>query len=469
MATVSLQAADLFNVKGLVAVITGGGSGIGLMMARTLALNGAHKVYIIGRRQSVLEAASKSVSTNNIIPVVGDVLSRDSLTSAVSHITSDVGYINLFIANSGIAGPQAALSNPLPPNSTLQDFIESWSSVSMEEYEKTFKMNVSAVWFSIMAFLPLLERGNERRNVTQRSQVLATSSLAGFNRMAPSGFAYGQSKAATTHLMKQLASNLAPYQIRSNVLAPGLFPSEAAAAITRDSVFPIEKIPLQRAGTEEEMGVTMPFTEFVVPTLKTDPETEKTFMSELAPFLIHILDTHANAPKFKCFGKILVENGKDVSGEFRLVVGVEWADQSHFDSFVAGKNFQIFKDRVLPYSQALPVPQLYATDLEPGVVFGNALTEVWQVKIGDGNEKAAQAKKAWGKFVNAVAEADSASGKGKSFHGISLNLEERRWSGALGWESGEIREKVLGSTAVKEAKQELDVLVWNTFLAAFSK
>ncbi|RYP62843.1 hypothetical protein DL770_009523 [Monosporascus sp. CRB-9-2] len=186
MATASLEAANLFNVKGLVAVITGGGSGLGLMMAHALALNGAHKVYIIGRRQSVLEAASKSVPTNNIIPIVGDVLSKDSLASAVSQITSDVGYINIFIANSGIGGPQAALSKPLPPNSTLQDFIQSWSSVSIEEYEKTFELNVSAVWFSIMAFLPLLEKGNEKGNVAQRSQVLTTSSIAGFNGMAPS-------------------------------------------------------------------------------------------------------------------------------------------------------------------------------------------------------------------------------------------------------------------------------------------
>lgn len=191
------------------------------MMARALALNGAHKVYIIGRRQSVLEAAANSVPTNNIIPVIGDVLSENSLASAVAQITSDVGYINLFIANSGIAGPQAALSNPLPVHSTLQDFVKSWSSVSMKEYEKTFELNVSAVWFSIMAFLPLLQKGNEKKNVATRSQVLSTSSNAGFNRMAPSGFAYGQSKAAVTHLMKQLASNLAPYQIRCNVLAPG--------------------------------------------------------------------------------------------------------------------------------------------------------------------------------------------------------------------------------------------------------
>lgn len=64
----------------------------------------------------------------------------------------------------------------------------------------------------------------------------------------------------------------------------------------------------------------MAFTEFVVPTLKTDSETEKYFMSDLAPYLINILDTHVTPPKFKYFGKILVENGNDVSGTFRLVV-----------------------------------------------------------------------------------------------------------------------------------------------------
>jgi hypothetical protein len=71
-------------------------------------------------------------------------------------------------------------------------------------------------------------------------------------------------------------------------------------------------------------------------------------------------------------------------------------------------------------------------------VFGNALTEVWQVKIGLGDTKAAESKGAWEKFVRAVAEAGGVIGDGKSFHGTSLNLEERRWVGALGWESSEV-------------------------------
>jgi len=82
-------------------------------------------------------------------------------------------------------------------------------------------LNTVAAWYTITAFLGLLDAGNKKGNVEQKSQVIATSSIGGFNRNVPGGFAYGQSKAATTHMMKQLATALAPLGIRSNTLAPG--------------------------------------------------------------------------------------------------------------------------------------------------------------------------------------------------------------------------------------------------------
>ena len=72
----SLEAANLVNVKALVAVITGGDSGIGFMMTKALALNGVNKVYIIGRRKEVIEAAAKESPHGNIIPIVGDITSK---------------------------------------------------------------------------------------------------------------------------------------------------------------------------------------------------------------------------------------------------------------------------------------------------------------------------------------------------------------------------------------------------------
>lgn len=147
------------------------------MMAKALALNGAHKVYIIGRREEVLLAASKSVSTNNIIPLVGDVTSKSSLSSIVETITKEVGYINVLIANSGIFGPQSAIPSSTPISS-IAEFQKAWGETSFEDYTKTFEVNAAAVWFSIIAFLGLLDEGNKKGNVEQKSQVIATSSIA---------------------------------------------------------------------------------------------------------------------------------------------------------------------------------------------------------------------------------------------------------------------------------------------------
>jgi hypothetical protein len=66
------------------------------------------------------------------------------------------------------------------------------------------------------------------------------------------------------------------------------------------------------------------------------------------------------------------------------------------------------------------------------------LTEVWQVKIGEGDGKVVESRGAWEKFVSAVAEAGGVNGDGTSIQGTSVNLEERRWVGVLGWESSEV-------------------------------
>ena len=189
------------------------------MMARALALNGAHKVYIVGRRKEVLEKASQSVSTANIIPLVGDVTSKEALSSIVSTIKSETGYINVLIANSGTLGPQPSI--PINPSSSIAEFQKAYADTSFEEFADTFKLNTVAVWYTIVAFLGLLDEGNKKGNVQQKSQVIATSSIGAFNRLTPGGYAYGQSKAATTHLMKQLATGLVPFGIRSNIIAPG--------------------------------------------------------------------------------------------------------------------------------------------------------------------------------------------------------------------------------------------------------
>ncbi|KAH9480252.1 Short-chain dehydrogenase/reductase VdtF [Psilocybe cubensis] len=107
-----LHPSNLFDVEGLVVVITGGGTGIGLMMARALENNGA-SVYIVGRRLEVLErAAAENNNFDKIFPIEGDVTDRDSLLNVVEEVRSRHGYIDLLINNAGIA--RNLYPHPLP-------------------------------------------------------------------------------------------------------------------------------------------------------------------------------------------------------------------------------------------------------------------------------------------------------------------------------------------------------------------
>ncbi|CAL5866122.1 uncharacterized protein PFLUO_LOCUS329 [Penicillium psychrofluorescens] len=253
----SINAADLFNVNGLVAVITGGGTGIGLMMAKALAANGASKVFIVGRRFSVLESAAKESKYGNIIPVLGDVTSKADLKSLTAHIDVEAGHVDLLVANAGISGPDLEGLSESAPIEELQQKL--WGP-KLENFANTYTVNTAATFYTVVAFLRLLDKGNKKRNGGPRSQVVATSSISGFNRNVPGGFAYGGSKAATTHMMKQFATLLAPYGIRSNIIAPGIYPSEMTAAnMAKQSeetrqVFPASGIPEQRMGNEQDVA-----------------------------------------------------------------------------------------------------------------------------------------------------------------------------------------------------------------------
>ncbi|KAI9834081.1 MAG: hypothetical protein M1819_003366 [Sarea resinae] len=257
----SIEASNLFSVKGVVAVVTGGGSGIGLMMTKALAANGARKVYIVGRRLAVLESAASSISPSGIVsPIQGDVTSKDDLARISAQVKSEVGYLNVLICNSGIAGPT---NDGLKPNPSLKEFKDYLWAHPPEEFSRTFAVNVSGVFYTTLAFLELLDAGNKAENRAGskvKSQVIATSSIAGFNRKLPAGFSYGSSKAALTHLMKSLSTALIPYHIRTNIIAPGIYPSDMAGPLigdrdpTEEGAFEPSIIPIGRAGTVEDMS-----------------------------------------------------------------------------------------------------------------------------------------------------------------------------------------------------------------------
>ncbi|TKA26806.1 hypothetical protein B0A50_04252 [Salinomyces thailandicus] len=220
---------DLFNVDGLVAVITGGGSGLGLYAARALDANGAKAVYIVGRREDRLIEAAKTGVNGTIKPIVGDVSDKASLQKIVEQIRQEQGYVNLLYANAGVSGPKDRQNvNAKGEKPSIKDFQEALWQPDVEEYTRALHINCTGVYYTAIAFLDLLDAGNKKRNVPQDSQVLVTSSIAGFSRHLASSFAYSTSKAAVNHLVKMLSTSFSQngFHIRCNLIAPGLYPSE---------------------------------------------------------------------------------------------------------------------------------------------------------------------------------------------------------------------------------------------------
>ncbi|KAG9233342.1 hypothetical protein BJ875DRAFT_426062 [Amylocarpus encephaloides] len=255
--TRALAAGFLFNVDGLVVVVRGahGRDRLGFMMAKALALNSA-TVYTLGRRVEALQSAVKSIGKKTVKTVVCDVTSKASLKIAVCTIVNDAGYLNLLVCNAGIGGPYTPQTSS-EVEKTLEEFATSNWVVLMEEFTHTFEVNTLAVWYTILAFLRLLDKENKKGNVSQSSQVVTIDSINSFNKVNTAGFAYSQSKAACTHLMKNLSVALPKWNIRAN--APGLFPSEmfapiiARGGINSDMIM----IPLARAGDLQDIGAAL--------------------------------------------------------------------------------------------------------------------------------------------------------------------------------------------------------------------
>ena len=258
----------LFSVKGYVCVVTGGGTGIGLMATQALAANGA-KVYIIGRRPDALENAAKTHtpdgSGGQIIPLGPcDVTKKDDLQRLVEDLQTKEKYVNLLFCNAGIAGPKAE-----PEDEDAGDLkARLWNNESVEDWQRTYETDVTGVYFTTVAFLPLLQAAIKPHGPLERfgASVITTSSMSGLMRHAQGHFSYNAAKAATVHLTKLMSAEFQKASIRVNSIAPGYFPSEMTAQESDDrqkSSVPDEKVaskghvPAMRGGRDEEMGMTV--------------------------------------------------------------------------------------------------------------------------------------------------------------------------------------------------------------------
>ncbi len=219
-----------FTLKNKTALITGGGTGIGLGIASAFVDAGA-KVIITGRRESVLKQACDDLGNNAFYKVM-DLTEREKIPGTINSIENDFGTIDILINNAGIHLKKAA-----------QD-------TSDEEFDRILNTNLSAV-FS-------LTRECAKKMIQRKSgAILLISSMTaifGVDRVV----AYGTSKAALTGLMNNLVTEYAPNNVRINAIAPGWIESDmflkAIEADPERKQKIVNRIAMNGFGKPEDIG-----------------------------------------------------------------------------------------------------------------------------------------------------------------------------------------------------------------------
>lgn len=265
-------------------------TGLGHAIASALYQNGASKIYLLGRRKNVLEDAIKTLESSPHAPktpapvlaaISCDVTSQESISTAVEQIKNEIGYVDVLINNAGVLGPKNG------PALYKVDKIEDLRDTMLNDFdgwEQAMAINTQSVIGVSAAFLPLLEAANVRRGWaagrvvgdsgqdprttgkgTPREQdksaltklgyekdddrlahIITVASVASFMRFSTAGLAYNASKAAAAQLGKILSSILAEWGIRSNVIAPGPYPSEMTSGI--QGRYGTDQVPQGRMG-----------------------------------------------------------------------------------------------------------------------------------------------------------------------------------------------------------------------------
>src|SRR6202051_760797 len=212
------------KLRGKVAVITGGTTGIGLATAQLFVREGAH-VFITGRRQKELDEAVKTIG-HNVTGVQGDVSNLADLDRLYETVAKK-GRIDIIFANAGFAE-----FAPL-------------GSITEEHFDRLFNTNVKGTLFTVQKAMPLLNDG---------ASIILTGSVASV-KGTPAFWVYGATKAAIRNFVRGWTVELKDRRIRSNVLSPGptdtpLVSQQPADVMARL----VSTVPIGRIGQPEEIA-----------------------------------------------------------------------------------------------------------------------------------------------------------------------------------------------------------------------
>jgi 7-alpha-hydroxysteroid dehydrogenase len=222
---------DRFRLEDKVAIVTGGGRGIGQAIALAFAEMGAHVVCAARSEKEIAVTADRARAFGGrALAVACDVTDAAQLEALVARTMKELGRIDLLVNNAGGFPPMPFVDTDLP----------SW--------EWCMKFNLTSAFLMTRHCLPhMLARDG--------GAILNISSAAG--RIVRSGFvAYGTAKAALSFMTRQLAAEFAP-RVRVNALAVGAVATSALAPfLTDEGRRQMEAMtPMRRIGTVEDVAI----------------------------------------------------------------------------------------------------------------------------------------------------------------------------------------------------------------------
>ncbi|OUS28849.1 3-oxoacyl-ACP reductase [Gammaproteobacteria bacterium 45_16_T64] len=226
---------QLFSVKDKVALVTGGTSGIGFMIAQGLVNAGA-KVYVASRKQQACDDTQHTLSAQGqCTAIVADLSTEDGCDALVKALKKNEDCLDILVNNAGLTW-----------GAPLEEYPD-------KAWDKINNLNVKAAFTMTKKLLPMLEKN---ASAVDPARVINITSVAGKLTGSMQAYAYGPSKAALNHLTQILANELAAKQITVNAIAPGVFPSKMTKFVLENDAIAKQQadaVPLGRLGSQEDM------------------------------------------------------------------------------------------------------------------------------------------------------------------------------------------------------------------------
>ena len=219
-----------FTLEGQVAVVTGAGAGIGRAIAETFAAAGA-AVVVSDLQQSTAEAVVQAIARKGgrAVNIPCDVTQEHNLETLVQQTVKHLGKLTILVSNAGGGGPKPF-------------------DMPMADFRRAFDLNVFSLFRLAQLAAPEMEKAGG-------GAILAITSMSAENknkRMA----AYASSKAATSHLVRNIAFDLGDKGIRVNGIAPGATRTAALESVLSPEIEAgmLSHTPIHRLGEPQDMA-----------------------------------------------------------------------------------------------------------------------------------------------------------------------------------------------------------------------